>query len=534
MKKLLLFLFIYMSFNFSVFSQCNECNYKSDEIWISIENNQKFVRKNGLMIVNDTKLDSVLRKYGTHEIKQVFPYSKIDRLKKLYKIKFQGERDNFILELQKNKSIKRISKRPVENHVAAYDPSDYMWYLPTQQDTNGWLWHLKRIHAAQAWDITKGDPNIKVASLDTWFDVNHPDLTNKISPKYDPYSNTSYNSDCFRTNHGTTAASFIAAETDGGGQLASIGFNCMLICYQAWAGDYIERAQHAALAMHADVITSSAGGWTCTSTINEDEKIALKEILDNGTIVVMPAGNGPNGTNCNYGGRDHPWKPLSPDYDERVIIVTSTGIDDNHYYFNPDHIGIDGNPDPREETHSHYPEVDICAPGYRVMGATCTESNINGNCEENTWPYYGSCTGTSFATPIVAGVCALMKTVNPCITPTEAQDIIKSTADPVNDANLYTGMVGAGRINAYRCVKEAATNYIQNETLSGTQTIASHIIEAGNHVTNSETTGDVTVQNGANITFSARHEVTLDSGFEVVIGAELTIDVDENNSISCN
>ncbi len=514
MRKIFLCSIICALINSTAFSQCDDCDYKSDEIWISIENDQNFQKMNGLITTNDLKLDSIFSKHGIQKLEQVFPYSKLERLKKLYKVKFTGKRDDFITELQKNKTVKRIIKRPVENDVAVYEPSDYMWYLPTQQDPNGWLWHLKRIQAAQAWDITKGNPNVIVASIDTWFDVNHPDLTNKISPKYDPYSNTAYSSDCHLVNHGTTVVSFIAAETDGGGQLASIGFRCMLICYQAWAGSYIERAHHAAMGMNADVITSSAGGWTCTSTIDEDEEIALQEILDNGTIVVMPAGNGPTGTHCNYGGRDHPWKPLSPDYDERVIIVSSTGIDNNHQYLVN---GVD-------HTHSHYPEVDICAPGYNIMGATCTKVLDSINCVDNIWPYYGSCTGTSYATPIVAGVCALMKSINPCITPAQAQAFIKATADPIADASSYSGLIGTGRINAYQALISAGTRTYSNTTLSNTQNLTAGY---GFNLIN------VTVGNNSNINLVARKEVNITGSFYVPVGSTFSISIDANAQTDC-
>jgi len=488
-------------------------------LWITLNDSNLKPTKNNKSNIksNNGKLNKIFENNKVVHYSQALPFAKTPALLKIYQIDCKGNASKLkgILKKEFANEIKGV--RQFYNPIATYDPTDYMWYLTTQ-DTTGWLWHLHKIKANLAWDITHGDPNVNIAIIDTWFDVNHPDLSQKINPHYDPYTSTSFTSDCKQDNHGTTVASFAAAETDGGGQLASVGFNTNLLCF-TW-GNGVAKALYASNVMHADVVSIS---WysSCNRQTGNDEgqdSLIIKEILDNGTIIVASAGNGSE--NCN-GGVIY---PFSANYDQRIIKVTSTDINDNHTYFK----------DGVNKTHSHYPNVDICAPGYCVMGAKCTENEVNGNCEENTWPYYGCCTGTSFATPIVAGVCALMRSVNPCITPIEAQDIIKSTADPVNDANLYPGIVGAGRINAYRCVKEAATNYIQNETLSGTQTIASHIIEAGNHVTNSEPTGDVTVQNGANITFAGRYEVTLKSGFEVVSGAELTIDVDVNNTISCN
>ncbi|NJK98474.1 MAG: S8/S53 family peptidase [Bacteroidales bacterium] len=371
---------------------------------------------------------STLNKHKTNKLVKAFPYTKNEILKRVYRVELDGKLNDLILDInKKHKSeISEIKRIPKTEKIQVYDPSDYMW----TSHKDDWLWHLVKINASKAWDITKGSWDTKIAILDSWFDINHPDLMNKISPHYDPYDLASYTTDCTENNHGTAVASFAAGETDGGGQLASIGFNCRIIAYQAHDGNYLERAHHASLAMNADVVTSSAGGWRCNNTLDDMERIAVKEILDNGTIIVMPAGNGVKivndtdttvSTRCRPTGSaiDRPWFPLSPLYDERIIIVSSTDKNDNHIF------KVD---DTTKRIHSFYPEVDVCAPGYCLMGASCTEVDTCSSstcCVTSGWPYYGCGTGTSFATPIVAGVCALMKTINPNITPAEVQEIIK-------------------------------------------------------------------------------------------------------------
>ena len=73
--------------------------------------------------------------------------------------------------------------------------------------------------------------------------------------------------------------------------------------------------------------------------------------------------------------------------------------------------------------------------------------------------HYGGFSGTSFSSPIVAGVAALIKSVNPDFSPGEIQYFIKSTADPVTDEHNFSGLLGAGRINAYKAVKMADSVY---------------------------------------------------------------------------
>ena len=129
---------------------------------------------------------------------------------------------------------------------------------------------------------------------------------------------------------------------------------------------------------------------------------------------------------------------------DSVISVTSVGYQDNHY---DSIIGY----------HTHNDKVDICAPGYHVL------STFSGG-------GFGKSSGTSFAAPYVAGVCGLMFSVNPFLQPKDFEIIIKATADkidtlPVNNPPLLIGLLGAGRINAFKALQVAQTypvgNYIK-------------------------------------------------------------------------
>ena len=70
------------------------------------------------------------------------------------------------------------------------------------------------------------------------------------------------------------------------------------------------------------------------------------------------------------------------------------------------------------------------------------------------------------AAPIAAGVLGLMKSVNPCLTPDEAEEILENTADDIESANPgFEGQLGAGRINALEAVKGALGSDGSSSTL---------------------------------------------------------------------
>lgn len=471
---------------------------QTKQVWLLLSSEQEIIfnRENKSMFKNTT-YNEIIENCDINVVKKAFPFSKNDTLKRLYEVSCNQEKMQVLLS---QKNIEHVYIQEEYENITLHNPSGYFWYYTTDTSV---LWHLKKIQADLAWDITKGNSSVKITLLDTWFDINHPALRNKLYCNYDPYDNTPFSATM--ENHGSAVASVAAGETDGTSEYASVGFNCKVIPYQAHAGNYLQRAHHASLAMNADVLTSSAGGWSCDNNFNDIERIAVKEILDNGTVIVMPAGNGWNASpssRCIINGELAPYRPLHPYYDERIIIVTGTNKKDKHT-----HVNENG----EDVTHSHYSYVDICSPGHDVMAATGT---LWSDGTVNDWPYWEGWGGTSIATPIVAGVCALLKSIDKNLTPAEIQQIIKATADPVADAYLYPGQLGSGRINAYKAVRMACktTNFI-NRIVNTSQTITGCDIYSKN----------VTVTNNKKIILDAIHETIIDGPFEIQLGSELEI-----------
>src|SRR5260221_317507 len=85
-------------------------------------------------------------------------------------------------------------------------------------------WHLPKISAPSAWDMTTGSSSIVVAILDTGVDGTHPDLAPQMVAGWNFYDNNSDTSDVY--GHGTAVAGTVAAASNNGSGVASVAWNC--------------------------------------------------------------------------------------------------------------------------------------------------------------------------------------------------------------------------------------------------------------------------------------------------------------------
>jgi len=106
----------------------------------------------------------------------------------------------------------------------------------------------------------------------------------------------------------------------------------------------------------------------------------------------------------------------------------------------------------RSDFSNYGSQLDVVAPGTDILSTV--PNNLIGNSS-----------GTSMASPHVAGIAALVLSVNPCLTGKQVRDIIEQTAQKVgnysyaNDSDRYNGAwnneMGYGLVNAYEAVKKA-------------------------------------------------------------------------------
>lgn len=350
------------------------------------------------------------------------------------RVEFKGVENMDKLADVFNSHMSTLYAERVPNHYLSYTPND----LGANSSNN--QWHLYKIQAQQAWDISKGSRTVKVAIVDDAVLVTHPDLVANIwvNPKEipnngidddkngyiddvngydvggndnDPNPNTS------SFMHGTHCAGITGSTTDNGVGIASIGFNISLIPVKSTltgqsSTTLIPRGYEGityAVAAGADIISCSWGGGSSSQTGTQVVQYAISK----GCIVVAAMGND------NRNMRQYPASYTG------VVSVAATG----------------GSNDVRASYSNYHSTTTISAPG----------SFIRSTVTNNT---YQSQSGTSMATPLVSGLLALMKSHMPSITNTELIDILKSSADNIDAQNpSFIGMLGAGRINAYKALQ---------------------------------------------------------------------------------
>ena len=135
------------------------------------------------------------------------------------------------------------------------------------------------------------------------------------------------------------------------------------------------------------------------------------------------------------------------------------------------------------------------------------------------------------ACPHVAGVAALVLERNPELTVTQVNSIICSNAKKLSGVNFnvtkpygsWNNEYGYGLVNAYYSVLNTPTvHYIQNETITGTNTIIADNIYVGRNVTDRKAYGDVVLGTG-NITLKGDY-VEIRNSTTVPLGTVLTIE----------
>ncbi len=307
------------------------------------------------------------------------------------------------------------------------------------------------INMCQAWSLSTG-ANTKIAIVDSGVQLNNQDLQSNIFPlSYD--TNTSSSPSNVYNYHGTFVAGICGAKSNNNLGIAGVAPNTQIISVSNEANPQQNNliisqkfAEGISWAVNSqtsntDIINNS---WGFIDFENVFSSAVLESAIINATntgrdnkgcIVVFAAGNEATS------GMRYPANNLNLD----LLTVGATYVNGKVASFSSVGAGL-----------------DVVAPGACIVS---TDYSSSGTIIDR---------GTSFAAPLVAGVAALMLSVNPCLTRQQVYDIIEQTAQKVNPtlynyaitANRPNGTwneyMGYGLLDAYAATQMA-------KTLAGTQ-----------------------------------------------------------------
>lgn len=289
---------------------------------------------------------------------------------------------------------------------------DRQWGMDNTGQTGGTV--DADIDAPEAWDLTTGNSEVKIAILDTGIDQTHEDLASKIGLQ-ENFTDSSTVDDLY--GHGTHVGGIAAAVTNNTTGVAGVGYQTSLMNAKVLGDDasgyysWITSGIIWATENGAKVINMSLGGNRKSSALED----AVNYAWSNGVVIVAAAGNSGNPSRT------------YPAYYQNCIAVAAT--DDN---------------DQKASFSSYGSWVDVAAPGVDIYSTFPDHPYTVGR---NLNYDYGS--GTSMSTPHVAGIAGLVWATEPGLSNQAVRDKIEQGADLISGTGDYWIW---GRVNACNAV----------------------------------------------------------------------------------
>ena len=341
--------------------------------------------------------------------------------------------------------------------IEAVQPNYYYHLLATPNDTqytSGGMYGMTKISAPAAWDLTTGSSAVVVANIDTGVRYTHEDLAanawtnpgeiggNGIDDDANGFVDDVYGWDFFYNDsnptddaggHGTHTAGTIGAVGNNAKGVVGVNWNVKIMAIKIYSpngGDstsamlvnaynYIRMMKNRGVNIR--VTNNSYGGCGEACGYDQATKDALDAMGDAGILNVFAAGN----ANANL--ETTAFYPASYTSPSILSVASSTSTDARSGFSNYGAIS-----------------VDLAAPGSGVL-STFANSDAS----------YATLSGTSMATPHVAGAAALLSAYNPTLSPASLKASLMNTVDvlPAWNGLVKTG----GRLNIF--------NALQNQTV---------------------------------------------------------------------
>jgi hypothetical protein len=308
--------------------------------------------------------------------------------------------------------------------LLGYDttPND-TWFHEQWQHGGGLGSTAAGLATQDAWAITEGSSEVIVAILDTGVDFAHIELAGRLLQGYDFVDED--NDPSTINTHGQRVTLTLAANANNSYGTAGVDHRCLILPVKVATAaaftsfDTLQGIEYA-VRSGADVMS--------LSFVAHGESVALEKAFmhadANGVIMVAGAGNGGQ---------------LNPNN------ADNTGVGSSPFTIA---IGASGSMSSLAEFSSNGTAVDFVAPGVDVVTSWPLSDGVD------KFILVG---GTSNATPLVAGVVALMKAVHPGLTKDQAYAALRAGAideagDPVMDTPGWDRFYGHGRVSAAKAL----------------------------------------------------------------------------------
>ncbi|MCR5582271.1 MAG: S8 family serine peptidase [Eggerthellaceae bacterium] len=328
-------------------------------------------------------------------------------------------------------------------------------------------WALDAVNLPEAWDVARcdnsndsvADANVSVAILDSGIATDHEDLEDNIIKRYDASADVENQAvESSDDSHGTHVAGIVSAVANNATGIAGASYNANLVPIRIFddkmetTTEVVVRAFNYVVEHRDDfnirVINFSVGG-AGSSDYDWSNDLICQEITaarNAGILTVCAAGNQGSGL------KSVPCAEYPGDYDDclSVINVANASIKADDPYV------VASNTDepnyPRAKS-TNYNEAgvtadsvnqtkDICAPGTKIYSTIADDDDP-----------YGYLSGTSQASPLVAGIAALLFAEVPSLTPDDVQELLQSTAQDLG-ASGWDCEYAYGMVDAYAALAE--------------------------------------------------------------------------------
>lgn len=488
MKKLLV-AFIILSV--ALFSQ----EYEKQKVRIKFSSNSDLLIK----IQNNEKVNEISEIIGDYKISQFIPDNLIKAYKKAYRAKhnqaFMASELPFEyvydFEYSSNIDAQIAANKLEKNQSIIYAEPIYkreFFSVPNDAQVSE-QYHHSIIKTFEAWDLLNTSREVVVGIVDTGIELNHEDLAaniwnNKgemgIDKNGDPKESNGVDDDdngyvddwrgwdvAMSDNdpnpghtHGTHVAGIVNAVSNNGLGVSGVAKNFKLaavkVGYDSRNNTGVINGYEGILyaaTIGCDVINCSWGGGGSSNAENG----VIESALNLGSVIVCAAGN--NGA----------LQAFYPAAYEGVISVASTTDKDRQSGFS-----------------NYHPSVDVSAPGSNILSTV-----VDGK--------YDLMSGTSMASPVAAGVAALIVANFPDYSPQQVAEHLMATSDNI-DSNLASSRknnFGKGRVNAYKALSNKTAKLVRMVSYSVTDLDGNNILEPGDELEiNVEYSNKLSVVNG--------------------------------------